>query len=72
MIEWKKLPRGTYRAVVNGIELDVWQHSDGWMWKALRQGEGYLMNGVGYSSLDTACEDAIKYAETLNPSTLLS
>jgi hypothetical protein len=61
---WAHLPRGSYRRVVNGIELDVWKIGAlGWRFNASKDGV-YLGFEQGLISLDAACEAAVRFAET--------
>lgn len=61
-----ELSRGTYRATVCGIELDVWQTGGlGWKYNAFDPAKRvYLGYDIGFSSLENACEAAIRFAET--------
>jgi hypothetical protein len=72
MIEWKQLPRGTYRYSQNGLTADVWQVSGrGWLWsvydgndKTATSGLIAAHEGVYQPTLDAACEVALKVIET--------
>jgi hypothetical protein len=58
LIEWTKMPRGTYRYSENGLTADVWQVAGkGWLW-AVYEGETPVHGheGIYQPSLDAACE----------------
>ena len=63
MIEWTKMPRGTYRYTENGLTADLWQVSGrGWLW-AVYQGE-YPVHGhegIAQHTIDQACELALQH-----------
>ena len=60
-IEWKQLPRGSYRTRIDQLEADVFQIAGiGFRWNILDTVSGcYTASGVK-STLDAACEAAIK------------
>ncbi len=61
MIEFRKLPRGTYRAALDGWELDVWQVGGGWRWTALGPDGRYDGGGIA-DTQDAACDAALACA----------
>lgn len=64
LIEFVKLPRGTYRAVVAGVEIDVWQMGGGvWKWSVLDSAERVYITCGESLSLDSACDDALRAAK---------
>lgn len=63
-IEWVKLPRGTYRCKIDNFTADVWSVGGKiWKWNVLESGIKYVGTGIE-SSLDFACEAAVKFMET--------
>ena len=64
LIEWERMPRGTYRATVGDIQIDVWRMGGGiWKWTVYESSEGvYLASGES-PSLDSACDDSLIAAQ---------
>lgn len=67
MIEWKRLPKGTYYATSDDYEYEVWQVGkvDGkmcWRWTVINGNRKCIRTGRS-SSLDEACEEALRQAE---------
>lgn len=58
MIEWKKLPRGTYTYTYDGRTADVWQVFNGWKWTV--RDESIFLNRGEEKTLDEACEKALE------------
>ena len=65
VIEWKQLPRGTYRYIHNGMIADVWQVAGyGWLWSVSTGNHALDVvaahEGLYQLTLDGACEIALK------------
>ena len=67
MIEWTRLPRGTYRYSRDGMTADVWQVAGkGWLWAVYAGTHNYVADvvdahqGIYQPTLDAACELALK------------
>lgn len=72
MVEWTKLPKGTYRYSVNGLTADVWQVAGrGWLWSVYGPTDDPIQydaisgllaahEGVYQPTLDAACELALQ------------
>lgn len=61
MIEWQKMPRGTYRYEHDGLMAHVWQVAGkGWLW-AVYAGNTPIEahKGAYQPTLDVACELAL-------------
>lgn len=65
IVEWVKMPRGTYRYSHDGLTADVWQVAGrGWLWSVCSGNDvlGVIAahEGVYQPTLDAACEVALK------------
>ena len=62
LIEWTKMPKGTYRYSHDGLTADVWQVAGcGFLWSVYEGGEPLFGHeGVYQPTLDDACEMALK------------
>lgn len=60
MIEWRRLPRGSYTTTVDGRTHDVWQVGGGWRWSTLQaDGRTYDGGGLVTGGMDEACEASL-------------
>lgn len=64
MIEWRKLPKGTYTYTHDGKRADVWQMGGPtytWRYTVFHIDKArYLKAKGGFATLDQACEEALK------------
>lgn len=61
---FSRLPRGTFRAVLNPIEIDVWaEYGKGWRYTLTHSQTGFAKGySTGFSSFEIAAEAAINQA----------
>ena len=71
MLEWQKLPRGSYHLTVNDLTADVFKiGGEGWRWNVSNNSGRYLGYEKCIASLDLACEAALRFFAALSWITL--